>query len=228
MHTQSNRSGKTSRALSGATSTEDPTAIGADCPSHPVSGNVPVSLANLGTSGSHEGSLKGKGVKAPTRWSGLFGSTYKVVKITSFVYPYWTNFTIMAIRFLNNTRPLNCSAGHEDGSTRRSIEWLQPARYTTITSSSVIWSGRGHRRGTLQVTSLCWHNRLMWNYYIYVVYCWIPINRDRPILWRWLFLVWRKTGNWSWWTGLCCQNDSVNSRTPFGNSFRLKWLIYGP
>ncbi|XP_046442623.1 pleckstrin homology domain-containing family G member 5-like isoform X5 [Daphnia pulex] len=77
----SNRSGKTSRALSGATSTEDPTAIGGDCPAHPVSGNLPVSMANLGSSGSHEGSLKGKGVKAPTRWSGLFGSTYKDTKM---------------------------------------------------------------------------------------------------------------------------------------------------
>lgn len=75
---QSNRSGKTSRALSGATSTEDPTATGTDCPT--VSGNLPISMANLASSGSHEGSLKGKGVKATTRWSGLFGSTYKVEK----------------------------------------------------------------------------------------------------------------------------------------------------
>lgn len=75
---QSNRSGKTSRALSGATSTEDPTALGADCTTHPVSGNLPISMANLASSGSHEGSLKGKGAKATTRWSGLFGSTYKV------------------------------------------------------------------------------------------------------------------------------------------------------
>lgn len=75
VYLQSNRSGKTSRALSGAASTEDPTAIGADS-TYPVSGNLPVGMANLG--GSHEGSLKGKGTKATTRWSGLFGSTYKV------------------------------------------------------------------------------------------------------------------------------------------------------
>uniref|UniRef100_A0A0N8CD92 Pleckstrin domain-containing family G member n=1 Tax=Daphnia magna TaxID=35525 RepID=A0A0N8CD92_9CRUS len=77
----SNRSGKTSRALSGATSTEDPTALGADCTTHPVSGNLPISMANLASSGSHEGSLKGKGAKATTRWSGLFGSTYKDTKM---------------------------------------------------------------------------------------------------------------------------------------------------
>lgn len=33
---------------------------------------------SLVSSGSHEGSLKGKGTKTTTRWSGLFGSTYKV------------------------------------------------------------------------------------------------------------------------------------------------------
>ncbi len=47
-------------------------------PAYPVSGTLPVGMANLGSGGSHEGSLKGKGTKATTRWSGLFGSTYKV------------------------------------------------------------------------------------------------------------------------------------------------------
>jgi hypothetical protein len=107
VNTQSNRSGKTSRALSGATSTEDPTAIGGDCPAHPVSGNLPVSMANLGSSGSHEGSLKGKGVKAPTRWSGLFGSTYKVdmllisdcyVGVSHLSFPYRTHRTVKTIK----------------------------------------------------------------------------------------------------------------------------------
>ena len=75
---QSNRSGKTSRALSGAASTEDPTSMGVD-PNYPLSGPLPgMGMANLGSGGSHEGSLKGKGAKATTRWSGLFGSTYKV------------------------------------------------------------------------------------------------------------------------------------------------------
>jgi hypothetical protein len=130
VNTQSNRSGKTSRALSGATSTEDPTAIGGDCPAHPVSGNLPVSMANLGSSGSHEGSLKGKGVKAPTRWSGLFGSTYKVdmLLISDCYDSVSRSFVISVSNALDCenseiiTRPFNSSAGHEDGPTRRSIE----------------------------------------------------------------------------------------------------------
>lgn len=49
-----------------------------------ASGSAPLPISNLGGSvggvggGSHDGSLKGKSAKPSTRWSGLFGSTYKV------------------------------------------------------------------------------------------------------------------------------------------------------
>jgi len=38
-----------------------------------------------GGSGSHDGSLKGKGTKTSTRWSGLFSSSYKVLELAFFL-----------------------------------------------------------------------------------------------------------------------------------------------
>lgn len=73
---QSNRSGKTSRMMSGAQSTEDPASAGVDYSTAAGAGSLPI-MAGLSTS-SHEGSLKGKSSKTSTRWSGLFSSNYKV------------------------------------------------------------------------------------------------------------------------------------------------------
>lgn len=86
---QSNRSGKASRTISGAASTEDPgSLLGPDCsPSQLVAGSgssltgSAVTGISAAAGGSHDGSLKGKGTKTTTRWSGLFGSTYKVTII---------------------------------------------------------------------------------------------------------------------------------------------------
>ena len=72
---QGSRSGKTSRVLSGAASTEDPTSTGSENPNYSMSGSLPIMA---GASGSYDGSLKGKGTKSTMRWSGLFGSNYKV------------------------------------------------------------------------------------------------------------------------------------------------------
>jgi len=85
---QSNRSGKASRTISGAASTEDPgSLLGPDCSPSQLAAGSGSSLTSAGITGisaaggSHDGSLKGKGTKTTTRWSGLFGSTYKVNRI---------------------------------------------------------------------------------------------------------------------------------------------------